>query len=972
MSRRKFLLAAGVSGVAGAYLYNETIKKMIGLQKAGLKVNDSVYANSINVNAGKYYSSVCNGCVTHCGVRVKIKDNKVLKVSGNPYSLLSSDPWLDMNTSINDSFALLNQGKIHSSVCARGNLVFDKLNDKARITQILKRVGKRGENKWQSIEPEKFLDEIVNGGDLFNEGYVKGFKEVYNHDELIDNNAPEFGKKANGLCIIATGDEGRKNFFQERFQKSFGTINFHGHTATCGLSMRAAMACFLNDFDKYPHLKPDYDNCEFLINFASAPAQAGNPFKRQGLKIADKKSKNCEYVTITPILTNSTSSAASCGKWIAIKPGGDLYLALALIKGVIENKLYDEEYLSNLNDPNFASYSNAAYLVVQSDSDNYKKGEFLRLDKEILVICDNELKKASECKKANIYYDGIINLNGEDLHVKTSFVKLYDSVKDLDINELLAKCGVKKVDYDYLISKIKQYKSKVAFDLHGGTMQTTGLYTGYAILELVGLLGNLNKVGGMSAGGGKFNDLSGIFELAKFKGKIKPSGIRVDKTKKPYEITSEYKNKIKNNENPYPSKLPWYPLTNAICTDAVTNAALKYPYGIDILLSWNANIAYASNMNNIKDTLKDSSKIPLFIAIDPFINETSMFADYIVPDSVMYETWGIVSPWGGALTRASHFRFPILNSPNVKFSNEESVCMDSFVIELGKKLGLAGFGKNAIKDKDGNFYNLDKPSDYYLRSFINVALDGGFDYEINEDEIKDLPFYDELKSISPEHYKKALFCMARGGKFENANKAYDGEFLAKRYKKEVAIYNENLALCKDSLTGENYSGVPYLLNQRYKNGEDLDNLDLKAFSYKSNIFSSLTAASSKLTHLRYSNYIEINEITASNLGLKNGDLIRVIRDDKKIIGILRTRKGIHENALGIEHGRARRGEGGSDFYIDGKLIAKNIAKRTGVSIANIIPSDELRGENALISDFVIGSVARQGFGVKVEKIKSLL
>lgn len=969
MSRRKFLIASGITGIAGAYFYNETIQKII---KPQTKTNDSIYANSLNPKIGKYYSSVCNGCVTHCGVRVKILDNKVLKVIGNPYSLLSSDPWLNMNTSIKDSYLLTNQGKIHSSVCARGNLVFDKLNDKARVTKILKRVGKRGENKWQSIEPDKFLDEIVNGGDLFNEGYVKGFKEVYNHTDLIDENAPEFGKKANGLCIIATGDEGRKNFFQERFQKSFGTINFHGHTATCGLSMRAGMAAFLNDFDKYPHLKPDFDNCEFLINFASAPAQAGNPFKRQGLKIANRKSNNLEYATITPILTNSTSSASSVGKWIAIKPGGDLFLALALLQDVINQKIYDEEYLSytNLNENN-VSFSNAAYLVVEDDYKNYKKGEFLRINNEIMVINEQGLISAKDCKKANIYYDGIITLDDEAIKVKTSFIKLKESVNSNSLDDLLQNSGVSKKDYEYLLEKIKKYKNKVAFDLHGGTMQTNGFYTAYAILELVGLLGNLNKIGGMSAGGGKYNDLSGDFELAKYKGKIKPSGIRVDKTKKPYEATSEYKNKIKNNENPYPSKLPWYPLTNAICTDAITNAALKYPYGIDILLSWNANIAYASNMNNVKNSLKDSSKIPLFIAIDPFINETSMFADYIVPDSVMYETWGVVNPWGGALSKASHFRFPILNSPNVKFSNNEIVYMDSFIIELGKKLGLAGFGKNAISDSEGNLFDLDKPSDYYLRSFINVALDGGFDYEINEDEIKDLPFIQELKEISPKHYKKALFCMARGGKFESKNKAYNKNSLAKTYKKEVAIYNEDLALTKDSLTGKNYSGVPYFVKQRFKNNTTLDELNLKAFSYKSNIYSSLVAASSKLTHLKYSNYIELHEDTAAKLGLKDKDLIKVIRDDKKIIGILKTRKGIHKEAVGIEHSRARRGEGASDFYIDGKLIAKNISKRTGVSISNIIPDDTIRGENALISDFVVGSVARQGFGVIIEKISSL-
>lgn len=977
MSRRKFLLAAGASGIAGAYLYKDMIKKVVLNQNSGEKTKDSVYANSQNPKEGNIYSSVCNGCVTHCGVRVKVKDNKVLRVFGNPYSLLSSDPWLNMKTSIKDSFDMLNSAKIHSSVCARGNLVFDKLYDKSRVTKILKRAGKRGENKWISINPNDFLDEIINGGNLFNEGYIKGFKEVFNHTDFIDDSAPEFGKKTNKFCIIATGDEGRKNFFQERFQKSFGTINFQGHTATCGLSMRSGMAAFLNDFDNYPHLKPDFDNCEFLINFASAPAQAGNPFKRQGLKISDRKSKNIPYATITPILTNSTSSAARCGKWIPIKPGGDLALALALIQDIISKKVYDEIYLSLTNfdfakKKGYASCSNSAYLIVKSESKTHKKGEFLKQNEENLVIKDGVLIKASECDNADFNFEGVVELDDEKIEVMTSFVALKNAAFEHSIDFLIEQSGVEKQDFDYLMQNIAKYKNKVGIDLHGGTMQTTGFYTTYAILEIIALLGNLNHKGGMSTGGGKYNDMSGEFELAKYKGKIKPSGIRIDKTKKPYEVTSEYKNKLANGQNPYPSKLPWYPLTNAICTDAITNAANAYPYELDILLSWNANVAYASNMNNIKNALKDSSKIPLFIAIDPFINETSVMADYIVPDSVMFETWGIVSPWGGSLTKASHFRYPIISSPNVKFDNGESVCMDSFVIELGKRLKLAGFGKDAITDKDGNKYDLNKPSDYYLRGFVNVALDDGFEYEIDEDEIKNLPFYDELKKISPNHYKKALYCMARGGKFEDKSKSYNGDFLSKTYKKEIAIYNEQLAITKDSLTGKNYSGVPKFENQQYKNGKILDNDELKAFSYKSNIFSTLVGASNALTHLRYSNYIEMNEKTALKFGFKNGDLIRVIRDDKKIVGILRTRKGIHENAIGIEHGRARRGEGGMDLIIDNELISKSISKSTGVSISNIIPSDEDRGRNALLSDFVIGSVARQGFGVKVEKIVSLV
>ena len=44
-----------------------------------------------------------------------------------------------------------------------------------------------------------------------------------------------------------------------RFLQAFGSKNFSGHSSICGLSMRAGNAAFLSDFDKYPHLKPDFE-----------------------------------------------------------------------------------------------------------------------------------------------------------------------------------------------------------------------------------------------------------------------------------------------------------------------------------------------------------------------------------------------------------------------------------------------------------------------------------------------------------------------------------------------------------------------------------------------------------------------------------------------------------------------------------------------------------------------------------------
>ena len=44
---------------------------------------------------------------------------------------------------------------------------------------MLKRAGKRGENKWKTIPFDQALKEVVEGGNLFGEGPVEGLKDIY-------------------------------------------------------------------------------------------------------------------------------------------------------------------------------------------------------------------------------------------------------------------------------------------------------------------------------------------------------------------------------------------------------------------------------------------------------------------------------------------------------------------------------------------------------------------------------------------------------------------------------------------------------------------------------------------------------------------------------------------------------------------------------------------------------------------------
>lgn len=364
------------------------------------------------------------------------------------------------------------------------------------VTTPLKRAGKRGENKWIRISPQELIKEIVNGGDLFGEGHVKGLKEIRNLEQNIDDENPEFGKMVNKLTIFGTGDEGRQKFIQQRFMQSFDTINFAGHTGTCGLSMRAGEAAYLNNFKNYPHVKPDFENCKFILNIATAPSQAGNPFKRQAHLLAKSRTNgDLKYVTITPTLANSDNIAvSSSSKWVPILPGSDLAFVMAMIRYIIENNRYNIDYLEipskeRMNELNEHSFTNASHLI------DKKTGKFLRYDDGNFMVFDKESKSiisANLSKAGELLY--------EDENLKTSFVELKNNANEKSLDEYSKICGVSVEDIISLSIEFTSHGRAVAIDCHGGTMHTTGFYTTYAIMMLGALVGNLNYKDSVSMG----------------------------------------------------------------------------------------------------------------------------------------------------------------------------------------------------------------------------------------------------------------------------------------------------------------------------------------------------------------------------------------------------------------------------------------------------------------------------------------
>ncbi len=1026
-SRRDFFKRATAVGATGAFGfgYSHTASQILKGVFAEEKPADRIYGNApkpeftvdcktgeLVVNPDQIVSyTMCMGCTTVCGVRVRIdkKSQKVLRVTGNPYHVLSSDPFLPYQTSIRNSFQALSRfqekGLVsRSTACGRGNAVLDKLTSPERVKVPLKRVGSRGSGMWAPISFEQLVEEVVEGGDLFGEGQVDGLRAIRDLETPIDSDHPEFGPRANQLAVMPPFKDGRLRFAARFAKLSFGTVNFTGHRSYCGLSMRSGYAALLGDWKKQPHLKPDFANAEFLMFIGTAPGNAGNPFKRQGQMIARARSEGkLKYVVIDPVLTNSDNlAAAERSNWIPIKPNTDGALVMGMIRWILEKQRYDEKFLRQpgpaaARKAGEASWSNATHLVITQQG-HPRFGQFLRASdlsgekvkgkgkQAPVMVIDSATGKPvthDRAGPAELFYSGTLGLpKGKDIHVSTSMTLLKEEADRYGMDDYARICGIPAMTIAELAREFTSHGKHAAVDTHGGTMGSNGFYNAFAIVMLNAMVGNLNWKGGTSIGGGRFKEIAAgpRYNLKKFPGKVKPRGLGLGRNRFPYEKSSEFRQKVAQGINPYPSRAPWYPLSPAMSSEYLTSALNGYPYRLKALILWSSNPLYgvAGLNTQVHEKLANPDELPLIVSIDPFINETNTYADYIVPDSVLYESWGWASAWGGNLTRVSTARWPVVEPATSKTAEGIAIEMESFFIAVAKRMGLPGFGEGAIQDRQGNAYSLNRPEDFYLRAAANVAYSGTPVAEASDDDmvltgvVRILP---QIRAtLKAEEWRKVACVYARGGRFENSDQAYDGEWLKHRYKKPMQIYDEHLARARNSLSGKRYVGTPTWVEPKLADGSDLNAAfpeklwPFKVISTKSNLQSSHTIGLASLQEIHPGNAITLNSQDATMFGIRTGDRIRVTTPGGSVVGTAMVRHGIQRGVLGIEHGFGHRELGARPRRIAGRLQKANRLSGYGVNINDLGFADPRRNGFSVLTDWVVGSVARQGLPARIERV----
>ena len=1036
--KRKLLGAGAVVLGAGALAAATagTAKRLAdGLARgtAGEPVRDAINKNSLSpeftvaengevrlTEGHRVAFNHCWGCCSMCGVRLHIDEaqDKVVRVAGNPYNPLSISHAVPMDVPVREALRGLsarcdapesaNAGHSgRSTVCGRGAAMIDASSNPFRITKCLKRVGQRGEGRWESISFEKLVEEVVEGGDLFGEGHVDGLRAIRDTPGPANPQHPEFGPHANRLLLTYALDDGREHLFFQRFgMQSYGTRNFGKHGAYCGLTFRMGAGLVMNDLATNAHTKPDFENCQFALFWGTAPNQAGNPFKHSARMVAEARViGDMRYALVDPVLRLSiTDAVRDRVRWVPVRPDMDVALAMGMIRWILENERYDARFLScptlkAATDAGEAAFSNATHLVGLSGP---QAGKILRLPpsqgqtgpdgkpepgEPLVMTPQGELRAAGQCPRAMLFYRGEVTLpDGATVTAATALQLLREEACGHDLEEYAALSGVPRETIIDLAREFTAHGKRAAADAHGGMMSASGMNSTFAVLTLNTLIGNLNAKGGISAAGGNFHgpSLKGPrYDLSAFPGQKAPTGFPANRCRAPYEKSTAYKQRKEAGQSPYPADMPWFPLTAPnLPAEHLLGHANGYPFTFKCWINWTANVIYGHGglKQALDEKLRDPANLPLIVGIDAFHNETNAYADYLVPDPCLYEVWGgFAEAWSGVLTRMSTARWPAIEPRQQKSAAGHPVCMELFLIEAAKRMNLPGFGDEAIPDANGARHPLHTPQDYYLRLAANMAFFKGQTLPSPTEEDVRLSGIQSIMPdiaavLAPEEQGPVAYMYSRGGRYDPFSASYDGDFLKSRWTRAMCVYNEEAATAVHSQTGQHYSGIPCLRPASFGDGTTLrsrwpeKDYPLLMVSFKSNLINSYAIISPRLRAIKPVNMVLMHNEDARAIGVVSGDLVRLVSPAGSREALVTVSDTIMPGVIGVEHGFGHTALGARDVIVDGQRIQASAGANAGINLNDLVPNDPSRQGLSTLTECDTGSAVRQGIPVRVEKI----
>ena len=229
-------------------------------------------------------------CGGNCGILVTLKDGVIEKVEGDPD-------------------CPLNEGYI----CPKGRAIPELIRHPDRIKHPLKRIGDRGGGRWKKIPARVAISMIAKK--------LKGYSDNCGGESIL---------------LYTGAYRGLERYYVQRFATAVGTPNTISIDNVCHGPRTMAS---LYTFGARP--SPDYEHPpKCIVVWGRNSLQTGADGTPSQFNRA--LGKGLELIVIDP---RKIALASNATIWIKPRPGSDGLLALGVMKVIIEEGLYNKEFV---------------------------------------------------------------------------------------------------------------------------------------------------------------------------------------------------------------------------------------------------------------------------------------------------------------------------------------------------------------------------------------------------------------------------------------------------------------------------------------------------------------------------------------------------------------------------------------------------------------------------------------------------
>lgn len=399
----------------------------------------------------------CINCIGNCAFDVFVKDGIVLREEQ-----IAKYP--SINAAIPDA---------NPRGCQKGAIHSSAMYDADRIRYPLKRVGERGEGKWQRISWDQAAEEIADKViDIF---------EKYGPGKLKTHQ----GSGANSMVRGAAG---------ARFSALLGGIQLDGFSDVGDLNTGAHLAYGtpLESFTSDAWFDADYILLSvFNPNVTRIP---------DAHYLWEAQHNGCRIVSTAPDMNPSSIHA---DLWMPVRPGSDCFLAMSMIHVVITENLFQADFMKEQTDLPVLVRADNNKLLRESDlTDGGSDQVFYHWDLNTHQAVKIKGSMGAEDADATLDLAGVdpalegeFEVNG--IKVRPAFEYVKKEAEKYAPEDTREQTGIHPDIVRREARRFAEAKKAIVMVGFGASRFSNGIYIGWTYALLLALTGHGGKTGGL-------------------------------------------------------------------------------------------------------------------------------------------------------------------------------------------------------------------------------------------------------------------------------------------------------------------------------------------------------------------------------------------------------------------------------------------------------------------------------------------